>query len=92
MYSSKITNTGPRCRNGRLLGEVEGGFEAGSPQEYGWLDRDEAEREIANLRRKAELLIPDMMDTYDLIYTSRFKRLVEQFIVEREAQSRNSDD
>ncbi len=30
-------------------------------------------------RRKAERLIPDQMDTYTLIYESRFYRLIEQF-------------
>jgi len=30
-------------------------------------------------RRKAEELIPDQMDTYTLIYESRFYRIIEQF-------------
>jgi len=30
-------------------------------------------------RLKAEELIPDQMDTYTLIYESRFHRLIEQF-------------
>jgi hypothetical protein len=58
----------------------------------GEFDREEAEREIARVRRKAQLLIPDMMDTYDLIYASRFKRLVEQFIIEKETGSDHTDD
>ena len=58
----------------------------------GKLDREEAEREIANVRKKASLLIPDMMATYDLIYASRFRRLMEQFIGDRETESHHSDD
>jgi hypothetical protein len=58
----------------------------------GKLDREEAEREIANVRKKASLLIPDMMATYDLIYASRFKRLVEQFIVDGTRKSHHIND
>jgi len=32
-------------------------------------------------REKAEFLIPDMMDKYELIYTSRFERLIWQFVM-----------
>lgn len=58
----------------------------------GNLGREEAEKEIAKVRRKARLLIPDMMDTYDMIYGSRFKRLVEQFILERNTKPGHADD
>ena len=58
----------------------------------GELSRKKAEGEIARVRRKAQMLIPDMMETYDLIYASRFRRLVEQFIVEREAKPYHTDD
>lgn len=47
----------------------------------GKLDKEDAERMSSRVREKARLLIPDMMDTYDLIYGSRFKRLMEQFIL-----------
>lgn len=33
----------------------------------------------ANLRQLAEGLFPDRLDLYDMIYESRFDRLVEQF-------------
>jgi len=54
--------------------------------------KEDAEEQIARVRRKAEMLIPDMMETYDLIYASRFRRLVEQFILERETKSYHIDD
>jgi len=34
---------------------------------------------LIETRRRAEELIPDQMDTYTLIYESRFYRLIEQF-------------
>jgi len=41
---------------------------------------DEARDELLiATRRKAEKLIPDQMETYTLIYESRFYRLIEQF-------------
>jgi hypothetical protein len=46
----------------------------------GGLDIDTANKLIAETRDKAEKLIPDDMDKYDLIYMPRFKRLIEQFI------------
>jgi hypothetical protein len=58
----------------------------------GRVKRKEAEREIERVREKAKLLIPDMMDRYDMIYGSRFKRLLEQFVLEEDAQSHNTDD
>ena len=36
-------------------------------------------------REKAESLIPDMMDKYELIYESRFERLIWQFVMPRES-------
>ncbi len=49
----------------------------------GKLSRDEANSRAARVREKAELLIPDMMGTFDMIYGSRFKRLIQQFILEK---------
>lgn len=46
----------------------------------GKLCRDEANRMASRVREKARLLVPDMMETYDMIYGSRFKRLIQQFI------------
>ncbi len=42
---------------------------------------EEVDIEIAkqNLRRKVESLFPDKMETYQMIYEARFKRLWEQF-------------
>ena len=40
-----------------------------------------AARELArSVRFQVSLLIPDQMETYDLIYSSRFERLIRQFI------------
>ena len=40
-----------------------------------------AARELAHsVRFQVSLLIPEQMETYDLIYTSRFERLIGQFI------------
>ena len=39
----------------------------------------EAQTLIANVRFQVSLLIPEQMDTYDLIYGTRFLRLLEQF-------------
>jgi hypothetical protein len=47
---------------------------------YGNVSRAEAEELVQNVRREAERLIPDQMETYDLIYEARFRRLIEQFI------------
>jgi len=41
---------------------------------------EEAEDKIAEARKEAEKIIPDQMETYDLIYTNRFRRLVDQFL------------
>lgn len=46
----------------------------------GGLDIDTANKLVAETRDKAEELIPDDMDKYDLIYMPRFKRLIEQYI------------
>ena len=40
-----------------------------------------AARQLAqSVRFQVSLLIPEQMETYDLIYTSRFERLIGQFI------------
>jgi len=51
----------------------------------GRLGKEDAQKRFAEVREKAELLIPDMMDKYDMIYGSRFKRLFEQFVLEKDA-------
>jgi len=46
---------------------------------YGELDEAAARSLAVDVRFQAGLLIPDRMETYDLIYGSRFARLIEQF-------------
>ena len=47
----------------------------------GELDAAAARELAADVRFHVSLLIPDQMGTYDLIYGSRFARLIEQFAV-----------
>ena len=44
------------------------------------LGEAEARNLVANVRFQVSLLIPEQMETYDLIYGSRFERLILQFI------------
>ena len=44
------------------------------------LDEAEARQLVGNVRFQVKLLIPDQMVTYDLLYSSRFERLIQQFI------------
>ncbi len=46
----------------------------------GRLDRQEATVLAQRIRREASEIIPDMMETFDLIYKSRFERLIAQYI------------
>ena len=46
----------------------------------GHLDRQEATVLAQRVRRQASEIIPDMMETFDLIYKSRFERLISQYI------------
>ena len=46
----------------------------------GGLSVEEAEALVAATRQKAEVLISDDMDKYELIYENRFRRLIDQFI------------
>jgi len=43
-------------------------------------------------REKAESLIPDMMDKYELIYESRFERLIWQFVMPLESEREDRPD
>ena len=47
----------------------------------GKLTLGEARKESTLVRLKAEKLIPFEMDKFDLIYMTRFKRLIEQFLL-----------
>jgi hypothetical protein len=44
----------------------------------------EAKTEAALVRLKAEALIPNQMDKFDLIYGSRLKRLIQQFLEKKD--------
>ncbi len=46
----------------------------------GRLDRQEATVLAQRVRREAREIIPDLMDKFDLIYKSRFERLIAQYI------------
>lgn len=50
----------------------------------GRLSQAEARAAIERARLEAALVIPDQLDRYDLIYGSRFERLLEQFPPRRE--------
>jgi hypothetical protein len=51
----------------------------------------EARKEAALVRIKAESLIPDQMEKFDLIYGSRLKRLIQQFVEKKiEGNKRSS--
>jgi hypothetical protein len=47
----------------------------------GKLTLGEARKEAALVRLKAEKLVPFEMDKFDLLYKSRFERLIEQFLL-----------
>lgn len=40
----------------------------------------QAETKIKEARQEAQEIIPDQMETFDLIYTNRFHRLIEQYL------------
>ncbi len=46
----------------------------------GRLNRQEATVLAQRVRREAQEIIPDLMETFDLIYKSRFERLISQYI------------
>ena len=41
---------------------------------------EQARIEMDKVKSKAEKLIPDKMDKFDMIYKSRFERLIQQFL------------
>jgi hypothetical protein len=49
----------------------------------GKINLGEAREEITLVRLKAQKLIPFEMDKFDLIYTARFNRLIEQYLLPR---------
>jgi hypothetical protein len=49
----------------------------------GKLTVSEARKEAALVRLKAEKLVPFEMDKFDLLYKSRFERLIQQFLLPR---------
>lgn len=46
----------------------------------GEVTEKEARELIAEARLQASFQIPDQMDLYDMVYESRFERLIEQFL------------
>lgn len=46
----------------------------------GGLSVDEAEGMLRRVRNQAQLLLPEQMETFDLIYQSRLRRLIDQFV------------
>ncbi len=58
--------------------------------EGGRLDRQEATVLAQRVRRQAQEIIPDLMDKFDLIYASRFERLIAQYIDERARKSESA--
>ena len=51
---------------------------------WGKLTLKEAVELVEETREQAKKLIPDMMDKYDLIYESRFERLMWQFVMPKQ--------
>ena len=56
----------------------------------GKLTLGEAKKEAALVRLKAKSLIPEDMEKFDLIYGSRFKRLIQQFMEKKLDKKRKS--
>ena len=54
--------------------------------QWGNLTIGEACERIQQTRAQAEVLIPDQMELYQLIYETRFQRLLEQFVLPRQSQ------
>jgi len=52
----------------------------------GRLDISEATVLAQRVRRQAAEIIPDMMDRFDLIYQSRFERLISQYVTARSSE------
>ena len=48
--------------------------------ESGEVDEAQARELAGTVRFQVQLLIPDQMDTFDLIYGARFERLIEQYV------------
>ena len=51
---------------------------------FGGLSREEAERLACSVRAEVEHIAPDKMAVYDLIYSARFRRLMDQFALSNE--------
>ena len=56
----------------------------------GRLDRQEATVLAQRVRRQAQAIIPDLMDKFDLIYKSRFERLISQYIADAETREEST--
>ena len=58
----------------RIVDEAAGRISSGE------LGYEEAAQLAESVRAQVEKIVPDMMDTYDLIYAARFRRLIDQFV------------
>lgn len=48
----------------------------------GVISKPTALKLVKMAREKAQKIVPEQMELYDLIYENRFKRLIEQFLIE----------
>ena len=72
----------------KLIAKLKGLVDRTSEQlQWGNLTLWEARDLIQQTRAKAEKLIPDQMELYQRIYGSRFRRLLEQFVMPRQSES-----
>ena len=71
----------------RLLAELKRLVDRTSEQlQWGNLTVWEARERIRQTRAQAEVLIPNQMELYQRIYAARFQRLLEQFVLPKQAQ------
>ncbi|MDE0187257.1 MAG: hypothetical protein OXP71_17590 [Candidatus Poribacteria bacterium] len=71
-----------------MLTQLKTGVDCTSEQlQWGNLTLWEAVELIHQTRVQAEKFIPDQMGLYQLIYASRFRRLIEQFVIPRQMTS-----
>ena len=75
----------------RLLTELKTLVDRTSEQlQWDNLTVREACERIRQTRTQAEVLIPDQMELYQRLYEARFQRLLEQFVLPRQFQSRHN--
>ncbi len=73
----------------RILAQLKQLVDYTSEQlQWSYLTSLEAIELIQQTQAEAEKLIPDRIELYHLIYTSRFHRLLEQFVLPRQLESK----